>query len=122
MTDLRVITDSLKPGTPIFVVDGCQSTFDREIFNKEYCHFGASLSPLPDSSLLVYDVVPDHPLGLERGDIVLGYDGIPWKTLYKELLADELPLDYNGTISSNPESATYLLLTSAEKTGTFLIL
>ena len=108
--DVPVITDSLKPGIPIFVVNGYQSTIDRVNFNIEYCHFGASLSPLPDSSLLVYDVVPNHPLGLERGDIVLGYDGIPWKKLYKELLVDELPF---STIGSNPQSVTHLLLTSA---------
>ncbi len=113
MKDRLVSTDSLKPGTPIFVVDGSQSAIDREYFNKGYCHFGASLSPLPDSSLLVYDVVPNHPLGLERGDVVLGYDGIPWKKLYKELLADELPLYSFGHIGSNPESAAHMLLTSA---------
>ncbi len=113
MTDLPVITDSLNPGIPIFVVNGYQSMIDKEILNKEYCHFGASLSPLPDSSLLVYDVVPNHPLGLERGDVVLGYDGVPWKKLYKELLADELPLYFTGTICGNPESANHLLLTSA---------
>jgi hypothetical protein len=55
-------------------------------------HFGAALTPLPDSSLLVYRVVPDHPLGLSPGDVVLGYDGLPWKTLYRELLDAELPI------------------------------
>jgi hypothetical protein len=55
-------------------------------------HFGAGLTPLPDSSLLVYEVVDNHPLGLVPGDIVLGYDGVPWKQLYRELLEAELPL------------------------------
>jgi len=54
-------------------------------------HFGAGLTPLPDSSLLVYSAVENHPLGLVPGDIVLGYDGIPWKNLYPELLEAELP-------------------------------
>jgi hypothetical protein len=55
-------------------------------------HFGAGLTPLPDSSLLVYQSVASHPLNLVPGDIVLGYDGIPWKKLYKELLAAQLPI------------------------------
>jgi hypothetical protein len=54
-------------------------------------HFGAGLTPLPDKSLLVYDAFPSHPLGLVAGDIVLGYDGVPWEQLYKELLEAELP-------------------------------
>ncbi len=46
--------------------------YEREMLSQEYCHFGASLSLLPDSSLLVYDVISNHPLGLERGDISTG--------------------------------------------------
>ncbi len=55
-------------------------------------HFLAALTPLPDSSLIVYEVIPDHPLGLEAGDIVLGYDGILWKDLYPELIDAQLPI------------------------------
>ncbi len=73
---------ALDPGTPLFVVGGWGNN----------SHFGAGLTPLPDSSLLVYKVIPDHPLGLVPGDIVLGYEGVPWKQLYRELLAAELPL------------------------------
>ena len=112
IADLSVATDSLKLGTPLLVVDGNQSMYERETFANEYCHFGAGLSLLPDSSLLVYDVIANHPLGLEKGDVVMGYDGIPWKRLYKELLNDELPFRYNGT-GSNPISEIHLLLTSA---------
>ena len=43
----------------------------------------------------------------------MGYDGILWKKLYKELLTAELPFRYSGTIGSNPKSVTHLLLTSA---------
>ena len=113
MTDLPISTDSIKYGTPIFVTKGNQSMINKEWFNEDYCHFGASLSPLPDSTLLIYDVVPNHPLGLERGDVILGYDGIPWKNLYKELIAAELPFSFDGTIGSNTESVQYALLTSA---------
>ncbi|MBC8319831.1 MAG: T9SS type A sorting domain-containing protein [Bacteroidetes bacterium] len=55
-------------------------------------HFGAGLTPLADSSLLVYKAIADHPLGLVPGDIVLGYDGVPWKILYQDLLAAQLPI------------------------------
>ncbi|MFA6232685.1 MAG: S41 family peptidase [Bacteroidota bacterium] len=54
--------------------------------------FGAGLTPLPDSSLLVYQAVSNHPLNLVPGDIVLGYDGVPWKRLYKELIDAQFPI------------------------------
>jgi len=53
------------------------------------------LRRLPDSgadgSLLVYKVAAAHPLGLEPGDVVLGYEGVAWKDLYPALLEAELP-------------------------------
>jgi hypothetical protein len=70
------------PGVPLLYVGGW----------GDNSHFGAGLTPLPDSSLLVYKAVSNHPLGLVQGDIVLGYDGIPWKVLYKELLEAQLPI------------------------------
>ncbi len=75
-------------------------------------YFGAGLTPLPDSSLLVYKVVDEHPLRLVPGDIVLGYDGRPWKELYPELLAAELPI---GTMPWGSCDATHghLLLMGA---------
>jgi hypothetical protein len=54
--------------------------------------FGACLTPLPDRSLLVYQALPNHPMGLAQGDIVLGYDGRPWAELYPEMLANGLPV------------------------------
>lgn len=89
---------------PIFVLGGWG-------YNN---HFGAGLTPLPDSSLLVYQVVPLHPLGLERGDIVLGYDRIPWRILVKEILSCELPIFYDYSwIGSSPSAYTHSLLISA---------
>lgn len=54
--------------------------------------FGAALTPLADSSLLVYRTIDQHPLALIPGDIILGYDGKPWKQLYRQLLKMELPI------------------------------
>jgi hypothetical protein len=75
--------------------------------------FGASLTPLPDSTLLVYRALPGHRLGLTEGDIVLGYDGIPWKELYKELLSAELPIFPTGPLGSTDKSITHSFLASA---------
>jgi hypothetical protein len=99
----------LEPGVPLFCVS---SNSDNT------SHFGASLTPLPDSSLFVIKALPDHPIGLVPGDQVLGYDGIPWKILYKELLAAQLPFyrdwykGYSFPPSDNENSA-HLYLVSA---------
>lgn len=112
--DAAIASDSLKPGTPLMVVCGTQTMFNKLFLENEYSHFGAGLAPLADSSLFVYDVVENHPLGLERGDVILGYDKIPWKNLYKELLTAELPFYFpSGIIGSNSASAKYHLLTAA---------
>jgi len=70
------------PGVPLLFVGGW----------GDNGHFGAGLTPLPDSSLLIYKAVSSHPLGLEPGDIILGYDGIPWKYLYSDLIKAQLPI------------------------------
>ncbi len=89
----------LKPGVPLFAI-GNPGPVTR---------FGAALTPLADSSLLVYNALPNHPLGLVPGDIVLGYQGIPWKRIYPELLAAELPI-CAGLWGSSPSSYTHKML------------
>ena len=93
----------LRPGIPIFVIGHWWTD------NK---HFGAVLTPLKDSSVVVLRAVPNHKLDLERGDIILGYDGIPWKKLYKELLDAQLPIRNQG-VGSTKESMTHIILSSA---------
>lgn len=79
---------------------------------SNHAHFGACLTPQADSSLLVYKVNPNHPLQLEPGDRILGYDGGQWKTQYRALLAEELPLV--GTWwGSSPSSYDHSFLASA---------
>src|SRR5262245_1240541 len=102
ITDPGVDYSSLDPGIPVFVVGGWG--------NNQ--HFGAALTPLPDSTLLVYMAAGFHPLGLVPGDIVLGYDGVPWKRLYRELLAAQLPLT-GWWWGSSASSWTHSLLMSA---------
>jgi hypothetical protein len=81
-TDDSVSDTALDPGVPLLA--GAPW--------GENGHFGAAITPRPDDSLLVYDTVSPHPLGLEPGDIVLGYEGRPWFDLYRELLEAELPV------------------------------
>ena len=77
-------------------------------------HFGAALSPLPDSSLLVIRVMQNHPLGIKAGDVILGYNRTPWKKLYRDLLAAQLPLStWSPYWGSSDRSMTYTYLTSA---------
>jgi hypothetical protein len=102
VTDSGVNYSALDPGVPLFVVGGWGNN----------AHFGAGLTPLPDSSLLVYKAIEGHPLGLVPGDIVLGYQGIPWKRLYPQLLAAELPLT-GWWWGSSSSSWTHSMLMSA---------
>jgi hypothetical protein len=80
--DSSVVYTPLYPGVPILLL-GSYITVE---------HFGAVTTVLPDSTTLVLRVVPNHPLGIEPGDIILGYEGIPWKALVQELLGANLPV------------------------------
>ena len=75
--------------------------------------FGACLTPMPDGSLLVYRALPNHVLGLEPGDVVLGYDGVPWRRLYRQLLALELPIRLQGYWGSTERALDHAFLISA---------
>lgn len=100
--DTRVsYSTALHPGVPVMYL----SDWLPQI------HFGACLTPLTDESLLVYRVGPNHPLGLEPGDRVLGYDGVPWNELLPGLLEAELPL--SGLWGSSPASFQHSLLGGA---------
>ena len=77
-----------KPGIPLFA--------SNELFYTS--NFGAGVTTISDSIALVYSVMPNHPLGLHPGDIILGYDGIPWKKLMEEILAAELPVIKGGAV------------------------
>jgi hypothetical protein len=90
-------------GTPLFVIGAW----------SDNSSFGASLTPLPDGRLLVHRALPNHVLGLEPGDLVLGYDGVPWHTLYRQLLALEMPIRLRFTWGSTDASRQHALLKSA---------
>ncbi len=79
--DDSVARTPLNPGTPVLVSNGFYGH-----------HFGAVLTTLPDSSLVVLRTLENHPLGLEPGDLVLGYEGVLWKDLFDELIQADIPI------------------------------
>ncbi|HMB91035.1 MAG TPA: S41 family peptidase [Rhodothermales bacterium] len=101
--DIPVRNTAMNKGVPLMVI-GQFGTNPR---------FGALLTPLPDSTLLVYEVLPDHPLRLEPGDVVLGYDGVLWKDIYPTLLEAELPLFLNPVNGSTEQSNYYYAMQAA---------
>lgn len=90
---------SLDPGVPLLVVGGWG-------LNN---HFGACLTPLPDGSLLVYKSILGHPLGLVRGDVVLGYDGVPWSVLCEQLIDAQLPISGRWGCSNSAYEHSWLM-------------
>jgi hypothetical protein len=74
---------------------------------------GAPVTPMPDSSSFVYRVAPGNPLGLEPGDLILGYDGIPWKRLYGQLLDMGVPVSRRfSSPGTTPDSRTHEVLSA----------
>ncbi len=67
-------------------------------------HFGVLLTPL-------------HPLSLESGERVLGYERVPWKNIYPTLLDAELPLCLHSVNASTDESNIYDHLQAADLNG-----
>lgn len=98
--ELVTVATEPTPGTPIYALN----TFDVS-------HFGASLTTQPDSSLLVVNVIEDHPLGLVPGDVVLGYEGKPWKELTHELFESDIPSV--GWLGSSEAAISYHMLANA---------
>ncbi len=91
------------PGIPALHLSG--------LLNRNY--FGAGVTAYNDSIALVYSVMPNHPLNLQPGDIILGYDGFPWKENLQDLLDQELPLMYGGLFMGSSEESIKHLNTSS---------
>ncbi|MCF8378666.1 MAG: T9SS type A sorting domain-containing protein [Bacteroidales bacterium] len=96
------------PGVPLLLVSLQENPDSVVLFDNGW--FGAVITPVNENELLVLRAVPDHPLGLEAGDIILGYDGMAWKDLFPLLRAMDFPLvNFYG---SSDESVRLLLLAS----------
>jgi hypothetical protein len=100
-TDNDVFKSALNPGVPILVSD-TYNTVE---------HFGAVTTVLADTTTLVLRVAPNHPLNLEPGDIILGYENVPWKYLIRELREAGLPVSSGN--SACKSANTYLYYSSA---------
>jgi hypothetical protein len=110
MSDNEIASTPPKPGVPLFYSAAVSyPSYNWDLVN----HFGAALTPLPDSTLLVYSAIKNHPLGLVPGDIILGYDGQPWKDLYKKLMEVQFPIPFWFVMSGSERAGTYQLLQSA---------
>lgn len=101
--DNPVNGSALQPGTPLMVI----GAWSRNT------HFGATVTPLADSTLVVYKVRNNHPIGLELGDVILGYDGVLWKDLQEHLLESQLPLLLNPLHGSTESATTHLIQIAA---------
>lgn len=79
--DNGILYSPLNPGIPILIIG-----------SNNVKHFGAVLTVCEDNSLLVLKVVENHPLNLQPGDIILGYEGVAWDIIVEELLRAEIPI------------------------------
>ena len=89
-----VSSTPLNPGLPIFWNGGFR-TFE---------HCGAVVTILADSSVLVLRTVPNHPLNLQPGDIILGYEGVPYVTI-----VNYSPLNYHIICRKVDQPVQYLI-------------
>lgn len=96
------------PGVPI-LVSGLLINSDS-LFMNDNGWFGATLTPIENDMLLVLNTVPNHPLGLEPGDMIIGYDGVPWKDVYPLLLEMEFPITTG--ICSQGQNQKYHLMSN----------
>ncbi len=110
MSDIGVSTTPLHTGLPLLYPLG----IDMPSYNwGASSHFGAALTPLTDSTLLVYAAIANHPLGLVPGDVVLGYDGRLWKDLLKPLLKVQFPIATHFVASGSARANAHQWLHNA---------
>lgn len=76
----------------------------RPIFYGPTGAYGACVTMLADSTAMVYTSMAGNALNLQPGDRVLGYNGIPWKTLVNILLQYEAPV---LSTKNSTDSATW---------------
>ena len=73
------------------------------VYRGESGWLGACVTTLYDSLAMVYDVAPGQPFHLQPGDIILGYNGIPWLTLSRLMIQYQLPY---GVTTGSTDVAT----------------
>jgi len=73
------------------------------VFRGESGLLGACVTTYQDTLALVYSAHADQPFGLQAGDIILGYNNIPWTTLVHTMLSSWLP---NSVYKGSTDTAT----------------
>ena len=101
--DVDISHMPLNPGTPLFLIP-CYVIMDVS-------HFGASLTANSEGEIFVFKTIDNHPLGLEPGDVILGYEGVKWMDIVEELMDFHIPI--YGASSTNEEARNHDLLISA---------
>jgi hypothetical protein len=75
---------------------------------------GMGVAPMPDSSLFVYHAQPGNPLGMQAGDILLGYDGMRWVDILHLIDSVEMPMAaFYSIVGSSNEAYAYSRLNAA---------
>jgi hypothetical protein len=93
----------LNPGTPLFLIPCWVIT--------DVSHFGARLTANNEGKIFVLRAIENHPLGLEPGDEIIGYEGVKWTDIVEELMDFHIPI--YGSSSTNDEARNHDLLISA---------
>ncbi len=102
MRDTDVYSTKIEYGTPLFVFGGVE----------DVSHFGGAVTLTEDSSLIFYDVVDNHPLGIEPGDEFIGFDGKVWKDSYREIFDIGFPITKLSPSGASLRGREYSFLTS----------
>jgi hypothetical protein len=99
-----ILGTPLNPGTPLFVAFRMAHFVDVN-------HFGACLTVNDDGEIFVIKTIQNHPLGLEAGDVILGYEGVAWGDLIEELINADIP--FLSSHSTNEQARKHNLMISA---------
>jgi hypothetical protein len=105
--DLSFLSYELKPDIPVMMYRNKIPVMTYGYSNDGW--FGATVTPVDDDHLIVLKCIPEHPLGIQPGDQVIGYDGAPWKELYPLLFKLELP-QFPNSIGGTEEANRHRLL------------
>jgi hypothetical protein len=92
--------NAINPDTPVLIADAFM----------DVNHFGAVTTALPDCTCLVLRVVENHPLDLQPGDILLGYEGTSYPIILKELLDAQIPVIIRNAGAKSAEVDIYYKL------------
>lgn len=95
--DVGVHRAQIKPGLPLVTAHSQEN-------------FAACVTPLPDSTALVYEAQPGNVFDLERGDVILGYNGVKLGKLVDIILETKIPI--SCSVGSTEYATWHKLMTA----------